>query len=125
MIAPKALDAALGKILADVAAALQDGDVIAIDCKALRGARDTGESARTRMMVSAYSARLRLTLASATADHGTELDAALEVQNACNAGAGQRLRNATKRCVAAGLPLSFHTAGTGAVIRGDRSFANS
>ena len=45
----------------------------------LRGARDKGESARTRMMVSAYASRLRLTLATATADHGTELDAALEV----------------------------------------------
>ena len=55
MIDPKALDAAFGKILADVAAALQDGDVIAIDGKALRGARNKGESARTRMMVSAYA----------------------------------------------------------------------
>lgn len=45
---------------------------------ALRGARDTGESARTRMMVSAYASRLRLTLASVSADHGTELDAAIE-----------------------------------------------
>lgn len=79
MIDPKALDAAFGKVLADVAALLRDGDVIAIDGKALRGARGKGESARTRMMVSAYAARLRLTLASATADHGTELDAALEV----------------------------------------------
>jgi hypothetical protein len=32
---------------------LGDGDVIAIDGKALRGARDKGQSARTRMMVSA------------------------------------------------------------------------
>ena len=79
MIDPKALDAAFGKVLAEVAALLRDGDVIAIDGKALRGARDKGESARTRMMVSAYASRLRLTLATAAADHGTELDAALEV----------------------------------------------
>ena len=38
-----------------------------------------GESARTRMMVSAYAARLRLTLASRAADSGAKLDAALEV----------------------------------------------
>ena len=53
MIDPKALDAAFGRVLADVAALLREGDVIAIDGKALRGARDKGESARTRMMVSA------------------------------------------------------------------------
>ena len=50
---------------------LGDGDVIAIDGKALRGARDKGQNAgqraRTRMMVSAYATRLRLTLA---ADQG-------------------------------------------------------
>lgn len=78
MIDPKALDAAFGRVLADVAALLQDGDVIAVDGKALRGARDVGESARTRMMVSAYAARLRLTLASVPADRGTELEAAIE-----------------------------------------------
>lgn len=44
----------------------------------LRGARDKGESARTRMMVSVYAAKLRLTLATVAADRGTELDAAIE-----------------------------------------------
>ena len=78
MIDPKALDAAFGRVLADVAALLKDGDVIAIDGKALRGARGKGESARTRMMVSAYAARLRLTLATVPADRGTELEAAIE-----------------------------------------------
>ena len=39
MIDPKALDAAFGRVLADVAALLREGDVIAIDGKALRGAR--------------------------------------------------------------------------------------
>lgn len=78
VIDPKALDAAFGKVLADVAALLKDGDVIAIDGKALRGAREKNESARTRMMVSAYASRLRLTLATVTADRGTELDPAIE-----------------------------------------------
>lgn len=39
MIDPKALDEAFGNVLAEVAALLQDGDVIAIDSKALRGAK--------------------------------------------------------------------------------------
>ena len=83
MIDPKALDAAFGRVLAQIALLLGDGDVIALDGKALRGARDKGQSAgqgaRTRMMVSAYAARLRLTLATVAADNGGELEAALEV----------------------------------------------
>jgi predicted transposase YbfD/YdcC len=55
MIDPRALDAAFGKVLADVAAFLQDGDVIAIDGKVLRRARDKSEGARTRMTVSPLS----------------------------------------------------------------------
>ena len=57
MIDPKALDAAFGRVLADIAARIQDGDVIAIDGKALRGARDRKQSTRTRMMVSADAMR--------------------------------------------------------------------
>ena len=83
MIDPKALDAAFGRVLAQIAALLGDGDVIAIDGHALRAARDKGQNAgqgmRTRMMVSAYAARLRLTLATVAADNGGELEAALEV----------------------------------------------
>ena len=78
MIDPKALDAAFSKVLAEVAALLQDGDVIAIDGKALRGARGKSESAKTRMMVSAYASRLRLTLATVPADRDAELEAAIE-----------------------------------------------
>ena len=78
MIDPKALDTAFSKVLAEVAALLQDGDVIAIDGKALRGARGKSESAKTRMMVSAYASRLRLTLATVPADRGAELEAAIE-----------------------------------------------
>ena len=83
MIDPKALDAAFGRVLAQIAVLPGDGDVITIDGRTLRGARDkgqnAGQSARTRMMVSAYAARLRLTLATVAADHGGELEAALEV----------------------------------------------
>ena len=65
-----------------------DADVIAIDGHTLRGARDKGQSAgqgaRTRMMVSAYAARLRLTLATVAADKtktgGGEREAALEMR---------------------------------------------
>jgi hypothetical protein len=45
MIDPKALDAAFGRVLAQIAVLLGDGDVIAIDGKALRGARGKGQSA--------------------------------------------------------------------------------
>ena len=79
MIDPKALDAAFGRVLAQITVPVGDGDVIDIDGKALRGARDKGESARTRMKVSAFAARLRLTLATTAADLGGELEAALEV----------------------------------------------
>jgi hypothetical protein len=79
MIDPKALDAAFGKVLSEGAALLCDGDVIAIDGKALRGAGDKGEGARTRMRVSADASRLRLTRATAAADHGTELEATLDM----------------------------------------------
>jgi len=78
MIDPKALDAAFGRVLADVAALLQNRDVILVNGKALRGARDVGESARTRIMVSVYAARLRLKLASVPADPDTELETAIE-----------------------------------------------
>ena len=83
MIDPKALDAAFGRVLSQIAALLGEGDVIAINGKALRGARYKGQSARTRMMVSAYTARLRLTLATVAADNarnrGGELEAPLEL----------------------------------------------
>ena len=53
MIDPRALDAAFGPVLAGIAALpgptrQRRGDVIAIDAKALRGARDKGRSGRGR-----------------------------------------------------------------------------
>ncbi|ULB12055.1 ISAs1 family transposase (plasmid) [Cereibacter azotoformans] len=79
VIDPKVLDAAFGRVRAEIAGLLGEGDVVAIDVKVLRGSRERAEGGRTRMMVSAYAARLRLTLASVPADRGDELEAALEV----------------------------------------------
>ena len=79
MLDPKALDAAFGKLAATLAAALAKGGVIAIDGKSLKGAYDKGKKSSPRMMVSAYAAGLRLTLATVAAEERNEVDAALEV----------------------------------------------
>jgi len=78
-LSSKALDAAFGKVFADITARLDDGDVVAIDGKALRGVRGKDDEVGARMMVSAYASRLRLTLARLPADKGGELEAALDV----------------------------------------------
>ena len=77
MIDPKALDAAFGSLTASLLKALADGGVIAIDGKSLKGAYDKGEAYMPRMMVTAYVADLRLTLASLEAKGGSEVEAAL------------------------------------------------
>jgi len=79
MIDPRSLDAAFGEITARLVAALAKGGVIAIDGKSLKGAYDKGKKSSPRMMVSAYAAGLRLTLATVAAKDGNEVDAALEV----------------------------------------------
>jgi predicted transposase YbfD/YdcC len=79
MVDPKALDAAFGRLTAGLVAALTKGGVIAIDGKSLKGAYDKGERSSPRMMVSAYAAGLRLTLATVAAKDGNEVDAALDV----------------------------------------------
>jgi predicted transposase YbfD/YdcC len=79
MLDPTALDAAFGRLTATLVAALAKGGVIAIDGKSLKGAYDKGEKHKPRMMVSAYAAGLRLTLATVAAKDGNEVDAALEV----------------------------------------------
>ncbi|MCA3442641.1 MAG: transposase family protein [Rhodobacter sp.] len=56
MIDPKALDAAFDRVLAQIAVPPGNGDVIVIDGKALRDARDPGQSARSRMMVPSCAA---------------------------------------------------------------------
>ena len=79
MLDPESLDAAFGQITARLVAALAKGGVIAIDGKSLKGAYDKGEKSSPKMMVSAYAAGLRLTLATVAANNGNEVDAALEV----------------------------------------------
>lgn len=79
MLDPNGLDAAFGRLTATLVAALTKGGVIAIDGKSLKGAYDKGEKHKPKMMVSAYAAGLRLTLATVAAKDGNEVDAALEV----------------------------------------------
>ena len=79
MLDPKALDAAFGRLTAALAAALAKGGVIVIDGKSLKGAYDKGEKSSPRMMVSAYAAGLRLSLATVEAKDRNEVDAALQV----------------------------------------------
>jgi predicted transposase YbfD/YdcC len=79
MVDPKALDAAFGRLTATLAAALAKGGVIAIDGKSLKGAYEKGEKSSPKMMVSAYAAGLRLSLATVAAKDRNEVDAALEV----------------------------------------------
>jgi len=79
MIDPKALDGAFGSLTATLLEALTDGGVIAIDGKSLKGAYDKGGACMPRMMVTAYAADLRLTLASLEAKGGSEVEAALSL----------------------------------------------
>jgi predicted transposase YbfD/YdcC len=77
VIDPKALDAAFAALTATLMKALAGGGVIAIDGKSLKRAYDKGRAYMPRMMVTAYAADLRLTLASLEAEGGREVDAAL------------------------------------------------
>ena len=77
VIDPKALDAAFGALTATLLGALAKGGVIAIDGKSLKGAHDKGRAYMPAMMVTAYAADLRLTLASLEAKGGNEVEAAL------------------------------------------------
>ena len=79
MIDPKALDAAFGKLSTTLVARLAKGGVIAVDGKTLNGAYDKGKSHAPKMMVSAFAAGLRLTLATVAAKDGDEVSAAIEV----------------------------------------------
>jgi len=79
MLDAKALDAAFGRLTATLVAALAKGGVIAIDGKSLKGAYEKGQKSSPRMMVSAYAAGLRITLATVAAKDRNEVDAALEV----------------------------------------------
>lgn len=76
---PKALDAAFGSLTATLMQALAEGGVIAIDGKSLKGAYDKGRAYMPRMMVTAYAADLRLTLATLEAEGGSEVEAAMSL----------------------------------------------
>jgi len=79
MLDPKALDVAFGALTSRLVEALEDGAVVAVDGKSLKGAYDKGKAHAPKMMVSAYAAGLRLTLATVAARDRNEVDAALEV----------------------------------------------
>jgi predicted transposase YbfD/YdcC len=79
MIDPKALDKAFGSLSQQLVAKLAKGGVIAVDGKALKGAYDKGRASSPKMMVSAFAAGLRVTLATVAAKDGDEVAAALEV----------------------------------------------
>ena len=79
MLDPRSLDAALGRIMAQIATKLGDTGVIAIDGKVLKGAHDKGKSSEAEMMVSAYATGLRMTLATVAAEKRNEVAAALAV----------------------------------------------
>ena len=103
-------------------AALAKGGVIAIDGKSLKGAYDKGEKSSPRMMVSAYAAGLRLTLATVAAKDRNEVDA-----GARGAGADRpqgQDRHRAMRCTAiAGWsrPSSARAATTASRSRATRS----
>jgi hypothetical protein len=61
---PKALDEAFRKFMAAFGMALAERGIIAIDGKALKGAYEKGRKHAPKMMVSAFAAEMRMTLAS-------------------------------------------------------------
>ena len=79
MTDPKGLDAAFGTLSATLVAKLAKGGVIAADGKTLNGAYDKGKASAPKMMVPAFAAGLRLTLATVAVKDGDEVSAALEV----------------------------------------------
>jgi predicted transposase YbfD/YdcC len=79
MVDPKALDAAFRVLMAEFGTALSGAGIVAVDGKSLKHAYDKGSAHMPKMMVSAYAADVRMTLASVAAVNGNEVDAALEV----------------------------------------------
>lgn len=79
MLDPKAVDAAFRVFMAEFGKALGQGGVIAVDGKSLKRAYDKGRASAPKMMVSAYAADMRMTLATIAAKDRNEVDAALEV----------------------------------------------
>jgi predicted transposase YbfD/YdcC len=82
LLDPKAFEAAFRNFTAAFARGAKIGrpnGVVAIDGKALRGAYERGQSHMPRVMVSAWGARTRMTLASTIAPGGNEAEAALRL----------------------------------------------
>lgn len=79
MLDPTAVDAAFRSFMAAFGKALAETGIVAVDGKSLKGAYDKGAAHAPKMMVSAYAADLRMTLATIAAEDRNEVDAALEV----------------------------------------------
>ena len=82
LLDPQAFEAAFRRFTAAFAAAAKMArpkGVVAIDGKALRGAYERGQSHMPRVMVTAWGAATRMTLASRLARGGNEAEAALQL----------------------------------------------
>lgn len=82
LLDPQAFEAAFRRFTAAFAAAAKIArpkGVVAIDGKALRGAYDRGQSHMPRVMVAAWGAATRMTLASTLAQGGNEAAAAVQL----------------------------------------------
>jgi predicted transposase YbfD/YdcC len=76
---PTAFTQAFGRFTAAFAQALGTNEVVAIDGKAMRGAFEKGKRHAPRMLVTAWGARTRLTLAGRPVQDGNEAKAAIEL----------------------------------------------
>ena len=116
---PKALDDAFRKFMAAFGTALAERGIIAIDGKSLKGAFEKGKKHAPKMMVSAFAAEMRMTLATLEAKGRNEVDAALhdllddarelegvvlDVRDALSQGLGDRLVQ-VERLVDAEIPV--------------------
>jgi len=76
---PTAFAQAFGRFTAAVGRALGAAGVVAIDGKAIKGAFEKGQRHAPRLLVTAWGARTRLTLAARPAKDGNEARAAIEL----------------------------------------------
>lgn len=82
MLDPKAFETAFGRFMAAFAEGAKikaPRGVVALDGKALRRAYERGQSFMPRVMVTAWAAKTRMTLASTLAPDGNEAEAALQL----------------------------------------------
>ena len=76
---PTSFAQAFGRFTATFAQALGANEVVAIDGKAMRGAFEKGKRTAPRMLVTAWGARTRLTLAGMPVQEGNEAKAAIKL----------------------------------------------